>query len=239
MSRRTLGFVLLFLLVSGVLVAHCAHYWPFLSDDALISLRYARRLNEGLGLTWTGNERVEGYTDLLWVLLTALPGRLGLDLIWTARVLDFIGALLAILMVSLSPESLQPSRTRLLTGGLALALSAPVAVWAIGGLEHGFMLGVLAAALLFLNRALQDDKPATRNWLLVGLLLAILSLLRADGPVLALGVGLGVILSGSISGFRQTARRVGLLAALPCCFVAAQLVFRLLYYGEWIPNSAL
>ena len=42
------------------------------ADDALISLRYARRVCEGQGLTWSAGKPVEGYTDLLWVLLQVI-----------------------------------------------------------------------------------------------------------------------------------------------------------------------
>src|SRR5687768_11268585 len=42
--------------------------WPWVVDDAFISLRYADRLVAGDGLTWTDGERVEGYSNLLWVL---------------------------------------------------------------------------------------------------------------------------------------------------------------------------
>lgn len=41
-----------------VLGIHAKRYWPFLSDDALISLRYSERLVAGMGLTWTDGERV-------------------------------------------------------------------------------------------------------------------------------------------------------------------------------------
>ena len=46
-------------------------YW-WLADDAMISMRYARNLAEGLGLVWNAGERVEGYTNLLWTLFMAL-----------------------------------------------------------------------------------------------------------------------------------------------------------------------
>src|SRR5215470_15559653 len=42
-----------------------------LFDDAMVSMRYARNLAEGLGLVWNPGERVEGYTDLLWTLWMA------------------------------------------------------------------------------------------------------------------------------------------------------------------------
>ena len=74
-----------FLVLGLVLLVGAGHVWfyaPFISDDAFISLRYAERLLQGHGLTWTDGERVEGYTDLAWVLLTALLGALRIDLIW-------------------------------------------------------------------------------------------------------------------------------------------------------------
>jgi arabinofuranosyltransferase len=40
-----------------------------LFDDAMISMRYGRNLGQGYDLVWNpGSERVEGYTNLLWVL---------------------------------------------------------------------------------------------------------------------------------------------------------------------------
>src|SRR3954469_24888634 len=39
-----------------------------LFDDAMISMRYARNVARGLGPVWNpGGERVEGYTNPLWV----------------------------------------------------------------------------------------------------------------------------------------------------------------------------
>ena len=54
-----------------LLLAHAAVY-TFLTDDAFISFRYARNLSQGHGLVFNpGFERVEGYTNFLWVLLLA------------------------------------------------------------------------------------------------------------------------------------------------------------------------
>src|SRR5262245_5805192 len=110
MHRSTRGpigvrwLVLAFLVLLAVLLIHIRHYWPFLSDDALISLRYARRLLDGHGLTWTDGPRVEGYSNLLWVLLTALAGALGLDLIVAARLLGVVG-MAAVIGLALSRHS--------------------------------------------------------------------------------------------------------------------------------------
>ncbi|MFN9706963.1 MAG: hypothetical protein ACK595_19380, partial [Planctomycetota bacterium] len=78
------------------LTAQCARLPHFVSDDAFISLRYAERLLAGDGLTWTDGERVEGYSNLLWVLaVAALHGvlhdglGLGVDLVAAARLLGY------------------------------------------------------------------------------------------------------------------------------------------------------
>ena len=70
--------------------------WPFFSDDSFISLRFVERLLHGDGLTWTDGERVEGYSNLLWVLLTASLGAVGVELVTAARLLGVICTVFAL-----------------------------------------------------------------------------------------------------------------------------------------------
>src|SRR5436189_992982 len=53
------------------------HYAGWMDDDAFISFRYAQNLAEGNGLVFNPGERVEGYTNFLWVLLLAAGDVLG------------------------------------------------------------------------------------------------------------------------------------------------------------------
>ena len=48
-------------------------------DDAYIVFRYAKNLVDGLGLVFNAGERVEGFTNFLWVLWTAPAFALGVD----------------------------------------------------------------------------------------------------------------------------------------------------------------
>src|SRR5262245_59619807 len=67
------------LLIGGLAAAHAAvFYW--VCDDAFISFRYARQLLDGHGLVFNVGERVEGYTNLLWVLEMALFGAVGVPM---------------------------------------------------------------------------------------------------------------------------------------------------------------
>src|SRR4029453_17630112 len=44
-----------------------------LADDQMISMRYAENFAAGHGLVWNaGGERIEGFTNLLWVLYMSL-----------------------------------------------------------------------------------------------------------------------------------------------------------------------
>ena len=51
---------LVFSLAATVFTWLISVYWNYTADDAYISLRYAHRLMNGQGLTWTDGERVEG-----------------------------------------------------------------------------------------------------------------------------------------------------------------------------------
>jgi arabinofuranosyltransferase len=70
-----------------ILLAIAWHYVPFVADDALISYRYSERLLAGQGLTYTDGERVEGYSNLLWVLLVAAGGWMSSYLILVGRII--------------------------------------------------------------------------------------------------------------------------------------------------------
>ena len=45
------------------------YYFPYIVDDTFISLRYARNLIDGNGLVYNPGQRVEGYSNFLWVVL--------------------------------------------------------------------------------------------------------------------------------------------------------------------------
>ena len=66
---RAASFILLSMSIGGGL--WMALQQASLVDDAFISFRYARNLVDGNGLVFNVGERVEGYTNFLWVMLVA------------------------------------------------------------------------------------------------------------------------------------------------------------------------
>lgn len=74
LSLLTIGFVIwagLFIYRSSFIAIDGQRYFS-LFDDAMISMRYAWNLSHGEGLVWNPGEYVEGYTNLLMVLLMSL-----------------------------------------------------------------------------------------------------------------------------------------------------------------------
>ena len=225
------------LFVAGLSVAAFAVYrdaWPWIADDAFISLRYADNLIEGHGLVWNPGERVEGYSNLLWVLLSAILLAAGCEPILALRVLA-ISASIATL-ATLAFSRLLPARLPAQLALLLLPTQAIFAFWAIGGLETPMVMLFVAWTMLGVSNAFtSDDSSPNRRWLLVaGVSLALLAWTRPDGPLWAVGA------AASVAWLGRRARPLRLIVFLlwpPILAVLAQTLFRLTYYDEWIPNT--
>ncbi|MFN7590628.1 MAG: hypothetical protein ACK5UQ_19270, partial [Planctomycetota bacterium] len=228
-----------------LLWAQVAVVWPFCSDDAFISLRYSERLLAGHGLSWTDGERVEGYSNLLWVLLCAGLGGLGLDLVTAARLLGVLATALGFVALAraLWPRDL-PSAALAATAPLLAAATQPLLGWTCGGLEGPLSFALLAWGFGGLVRHLANERSddaaapwSMRRGLRLGLPFALACWTRPDGPlwVASAGAALLLVLRGTLAGRVRAAFWLGLL---PMLAVLAQLGFRLAYHGDVVPNTA-
>ncbi len=224
---------------SIILVVHAWHFMPFLSDDSLISLRYAERLLNGHGLTWTDGPRVEGYSNLLWILLVAGLGVVHVDLVVATRILGVvchalvIGALLARYW-TVERSGRIPA---MVAATLTFTLAAPVAVWTIGGMEQPLLAALLAWSLVLFTCWQEDASPSDWTVHALSMALGLLCLTRPDGPLFTVGVLLALAVSRGI-GRRLLADGLRVLV-FPAMCTLGQLLFRLAYYGEVVPNTAL
>jgi len=212
-------------------------YRQFMADDAFISLRYAERLLQGHGLTWNDGEAVEGYTNLLWILGCALLGKLGLDLVWAARVLGLLGttAAIAAIIWTYRASTFREAFPGF-AGGLAVAVAGPIVVWTFGGLEQPLLAGLLAWAVALSFPLLEEVRPRTVTILLPGLFLGLIVLTRADGALFTFAACLGLLAARGLN--RERLRIAALYVAVPALFFLGQLAFRQVTYHEWLPNSA-
>ena len=146
-SGKLIGYIsfVLILLVFAVYAARFIERTSFvidgtrhyaLFDDAMISMRYARNLAEGHGLVFNPGERVEGYTNFLWVLLAAVAIKLGLDPLLTTRIVGVACALAVMFFCTrFVARSTSSSPILILLVPLLLAANSAFALWSQAGLE--------------------------------------------------------------------------------------------------------
>lgn len=209
-------------------------FFPFLADDSLITLRYSKRFVDLGALTWTDGKEVEGYTNLLWLLLCSFLYVLKVDLITAARligIMSVIGIFFAIYR-----HSVNKSNTAFALAILFLALSAPMQAWAIGGLEQPLYALLLAWGLYFFFKY-SDGQGRPVLLLLSSLFFGLMVLTRPDGPLFPFVIVFVAIFYDLIFSKKFNLHYLRLLI-FPVLFGVLHTLFRISYYGDWVPNTA-
>jgi arabinofuranosyltransferase len=207
-------------------------------DDAQITFSYSSNLAAGRGLTYAHSlERVEGFTSLLWTLLSAVPFRLGLD----------EAGVLAILLAFLCATQL--------VAFAFIRKSASARQVPAGPFELAYVLLVFSSPMYFtwMSVTLMD----TCLW---GLLIALMSYVALYPPRSPLGVAVAsvpfflaplarpeaavvapaVIALTWLRGRGDRQRHPRLILSLAAAFAASAAgvtLFRLLYFGYPLPNT--
>ena len=203
-------------------------FW--LSDDAMISMRYGRNLAAGQGLVWNAGERVEGFSNPAWTLFMSLVHLLPLAPAKTSLVILLADIALAALCLPLAgrlARQLGGSGPVVFFSILALALSSSLLANTATGLETPLLTLLV---LLVLTRVL-EEADQSRTDQLTYLLMGLLTLVRSDALVLAL---LLWALSLALNRDKAAVIKAGLW---PLALVLIQTGFRLWYYGDPVPNT--
>jgi arabinofuranosyltransferase len=217
-------------------------FW-FLADDAYISFRYASNLVAGHGLVWNPEpfRPVEGYSNFLWVILLAQIWRwTGLEPPAIANVLALCFSFLSLLLFArfLLTMKWRAELIRFRIPFLVLALLGILSnrtflAWTSSGLETA-MYNFLVLLWLF---CLLRIPPESGSWFLCSTLAAaLLELTRPDGMLFLAGtVVIGLLVARRQAGPSRLQHILWLaIASSPA---ACHLLWRKLYYGEWLPNT--
>jgi arabinofuranosyltransferase len=214
----------------GLLFTAQASHWALMADDAFISFRYADHLVERGELAYNVAERVEGYSNLLWVLLLAGFSAIGVAPTRAAPLLGYVFGLATLGTVYWSARNvLGCSRAATFAALAWLATSISWSFWSVAGMESALfsllLLGLWAAGW-------SEQASRFHGALWVALLCGLLALTRPEGAA-------GVLLVPAVLGVRPRLRRRLWLGATLCALtlVLALLGWRWLYYGTWLPNS--
>jgi len=228
-ARRAL--VVLALLGGLLLAANCWRYASYTDDDCYISLRYAQNLVSGHGLVFNPGERVEGYTNLLYVLLSAALLKVGIDPIAGLKIAGAAFSLATLALVLALERKTRPAEIALFPG-LSLLLLAPLEAfvyWTFCPLETSLYTLLLVGAVLAL---------LARRDLAAVLLFFLLTLTRPEGPFhFALAAAGAFLLDARCDGPRRAFVRHGRNAGALFVLLLPVFLARHAYYGEWLPNT--
>ncbi len=229
-----------FVAALAILVLHGYVYWDHISDDAFISFRYSQNLARGDGLVWNPDERVEGYSNFLWVILLTGTELLRIGIVEPSRWLGFASTAGVLAIIYLLAQELTASRRdaeiAFTITALLLAISAPVAMWTFAGLEEPLFSFLVVSALYLHVREVRADYNRPFQLSAVVCLLALLT--RPDGFILVGVIGVLkcfelVAKSPDRPKFTQFASWLLAIAVPFGCFIA----WRLWYYDDVLPNT--
>lgn len=230
------GYFSFFLFILIVFTLGCYYYYPFLSDDSLISLRYVQRFIEGKGLTWNDGHPVEGYSNLLWILMISFLGKLGMNLIISARVLGIACSVGTLAVICSYFKTINVRKEYVFLPVFLLVTTPCFTVWAIGGLEQPLYIFLLTLTLTEVSKIINDKNDGRVYFL--SLWLGLLAITRPDGFLFTILTTIFLIFSFRKSR-KDLIRVFVFVGMIPALFLLGQLLFRYDFYGELVPNTAL
>lgn len=231
---------------------HALLYGRWIVDDAAITFAYARSIATGAGpVLQPGADPVEGYSNPAWLGLLVLGRWLGLfDRGAWFGVPDYVAfpKLLALVLVAgvfaccYAVAKAMTPRPELVAAaaGLVTAAVPSFVIWTVSGLENALLALAAAGIAAVLVRAVVADRllePATAVW--CGLLAALAALTRPDGLVYAGAFPLAALLLFHRADLGRAVRAVALSLLVSAVPVVGYLAWRLVVFGEYLPNTAI
>ena len=220
-------------LLTAAVLAAAAWYFlaPYTVDDAFISFRYAEHFAAGDGLVYNLGQRVEGYTNFLWVVLLAGGSAVGVDTLTWCKGLGFVLTLLCLVPAGRLALRISGSSPGAIWLTLLAVASSPIFITAgVDGLETQLFTLLLLAGV---DRYLVE-LDSSRRFPWSALLLLGVGLTRPDGVWMAAVVGVHRLLQ-----LRRVKGHAYDIVALLLYVVpgVAYFLWRWWYYGHLLPNT--
>lgn len=199
----------------------------WLSDDAFITFRTVDNLVNGFGLTWNTGERVQAYTNTLWMFLVSLFYKPFGDIIYVAYGLSFACALAALALLLKALDAPWSKAC----AALALISSKAFIDYTSSGLETPLLYALLVLFFALYLGPFRERAP--RDTLILWGVGGLCYLARQDTVLLCLPALLHVF----YRTWRANRRAAFGQAALGLTPVFCWTAFSLVYYGFIFPNT--
>ncbi len=194
----------------------------FTQDDAYITFRYAENYVNGHGLVYNIGEKVEGYTNFLWLLFMILGREAGGDYISISQILGTLFGVAGIFVVFLC--GLNIFKSDYLSAGLATIILGTVysyAYWTIASLETAAFACMVVLSVYFL--IIRSPMMAVTS--------ILASLLRPEGALV-----FAVLILYELIVQRRLTRDIVMLISIYALPLIPYAVFKWSYFGGIFPN---
>lgn len=227
-----LFFVLALLVLLGSALYEAGQYHFNVTDDAYISFQYAKNLAQGNGLVFNPGERVEGYTNFLWIiLLTPLYKITQLLHVDFTRVAIYLNILIGLanlaLVYRIGNKFLAKDSLALVLTLLLCVLDNSFPYYAMSAMENHLYLFWM---LLAIDSSLSN---ARFRWFWIGLFLSLVNLTRPDGILFVLSYLLVYGLK-SLKPWQPDFLKTAMVWLL---IFGGYFVWRYHYYDSFLPNT--
>jgi len=206
-SQRWVVVVVPLMALAGLV--HQLTLYDWYIEDAAISFAYARNWANGEGLVAVvGGERIEGYSNPLWVFLLGLFELCSVNGFVASKILSGVFGVLTVVVVYLlarqtcGPERVLPP----LLCVTVLAFHSQFAIWNAAGLENSLFSFLLAMGIWrVLVETDRDRRPAPFPW--SALWFFFLAITRPEGIVYSAfgGLWFALVLLGRPGWFKRVA----------------------------------
>ena len=235
--------VLTLLIVATLFFLSLQATWPFIVDDSYITLRYAKHLAEGYGITWNiGQPPLEGYSNFSYLILAALLYytrslfHLHYTVIELIRYFSIGCLILTALTMYRTVRLLAPPYIALLP--LIMLFSYPAStLWAGSGLETAFFQLLITSTVYYLCKAHKTPENLYTT-VLAGFFIAFASLTRPEGVLffLLFGGGLFYLLNTEKPPQNSKLRPLILYFLAFLSIYTPYFISRWVYFGHLFPN---
>jgi len=233
-NKQAVIWLLAFVLV----IAYCTEsYYLFKfndhpCEDAYITYRFARNLAEGNGAVFNPGDRVEGYSNFLWMALISGAYRLGFDMPGFSRFVCWLSNTLTFFLLWLIPLRYYSLRGfSLLVAPALYVLFLPLHYMATSGLETALYTALITLCTLAVVWARDRALP----FAVASVLLLLIALTRPEGILFA-------VFLAAYLGFRHLSKKEPLRPYLPGLIIIAAgyslfLLARFSYFHALVPNT--
>lgn len=203
-------------------------------DDAYISYRYAANLLRGEGLVYNKGERVEGFTNMLWVLLLAATSWIsGIDMPHSGYVLSVIFGSLFLMSIYGLTFHISGNRWVSIFPVVLVGLTLQFNVWVLSGLETPMWSALVVLSIW---------AAMSKNMILASILAGLCFWTRPDAGLVGVAIFVPYVWD---KWSKRKFKKVDIWnewvkspITIWVMMILILTVFRLWYYGSPVPNTA-